>query len=583
MSTNRRGRSAVRPHTLCASTEGASLSQAKRGKAKFTLANQALLAVIGLLTTIAATHAHAASLRPSPIISALELAAPVGIVGPDAVLPLAPFAIVDFAPPNVQVGETSLMTITLINQNQAGDIVGVQLADDYPTGFSNYGGGPVIGDSCGFTEDVSAANSVILTNGTIPSGGSCGIVIEVVGTAPNIADNHTGVISSSNAPDGADASATLTVGLPAPSVAKSFDPGGVYLGGTSRMTITLTNPNSIDAITGARFTDDYPMPLGIANASDNTVVSNTCDGNLDAAAGGSTVALLGGTIPANGSCSVVINVVGANPGFVINHTGAVDSDNALSGADATGVVVVNNSPLVSAPGVTESFTPATVGPNGTSEMTITFTNPNAETIFGVQLDDLYPTGLINANSLNPIVSDTCNFNHDVPSGGAWARLSGGTIPVGPACSIVIDVVADVMASTTLTSTTSTIVSGNAEDAGGATAVLTVDASAPAVTCVLPTQVGIIGDFVSIDLASLFMPPPGWSLIYSVSNPPPGLSIAGSLLTGTLATAGTSTSTLTATSTGPGGVSASEDVMFEVLPLDELVFRDGFGDPVPQCQ
>jgi hypothetical protein len=201
----------------------------------------------------------------------------------------------------------------------------------------------------------------------------------------------------------------------------------------------------------------------------------------------------------------------------------------------------------------------------------------------VQLDDLYPMGMINANSLNPIVSDTCNFNHDVPAGGVWARLSDGTIPVGPTCSIVIDVVADVSASTTLTSTTSTIVSGNAEPAAGATAVLTVDASAPAITCVLPIQVGIVGDMVSIDLASLFMPPPGWSLIYSVSNPPPGLSMAGSLLTGTLAAAGTFTSTLTATSTGPGGLSASEDVIFDVLPLDELVFRDGFGDPIPQCQ
>src|SRR5690348_8585607 len=365
MSTNRRRRPAARPHILRAPTEGTPLSQAKRATAKFILANQALLAVAGLLTSIAATHLHAASPFPARISSALKPAASVGTVGPDAALPFAPLANIGFAPPNVQVGETSLMTITLTNENPGGDIVGVQLADNYPTGFNNYGVGAVVGDSCGFNEDVSAANSVILTNGTIPAGNWCDIVIEVVGTAPAVADNHTGVITSNNAPDGTDASATLTVGLQAPTVTKSFDPGGIYLGGTSRMTIKLTNPNVLDAISGARFTDDYPIPLGIANASDDAVVSNTCGGNLDAQTGGTTVALQGGVIPANGSCSVVVNVVGTSAGITINHTGGIDSDNAVSGAEATGTIFVNNNALVSAPDVTKVFTPSTVGPNGT--------------------------------------------------------------------------------------------------------------------------------------------------------------------------------------------------------------------------
>jgi hypothetical protein len=88
--------------------------------------------------------------------------------------------------------------------------------------------------------------------------------------------------------------------------------------------------------------------------------------------------------------------------------------------------------------------------------------------------------------------------------------------------------------------------------------------------------------IDIDLSSLFTPPPGQSLIYSATNPPAGLSLAGSLLTGTLATAGTFTTTLMATTAVPGGTTASEDVVFDVLPLDELVFRDGFGDPATPC-
>jgi hypothetical protein len=582
MATNRCGIPAERLRVLYGKTEArVHRLRTNRAKALFTHPNRVLPVLIGLLSMIAASGVDAAVSRSSSPISPPTQTARARIDIP--VLPIAPVASVDFAPPNVQVGGSSQMTIMLSNSNQGGNIVGVQLVDNYPNGIINAPSSPVFSDTCGFTEDMSVDSSANLSNGTIPAGNSCSIVIAVIGTAPGIADNHTGIITSSNAPVGTDASATLTVGLQAPVVAKSFDPAGVYLGGTSRMTIKLTNLNSTDPIIGARFTDDYPTPLAIANAADDTIVSNTCGGSLDAAAGDITVALTGGTIPANDSCSVVINVVGTSDGFTTNHTGPVDSDNALSGADASGDVVVINTPLVNAPDVTKTFTPATVAPGGSSQMTITFSNPNAETIYGVQLDDFYPGGMINANSLNPVASDTCNFNHDVPTSGGWAKLSGGTIPIGPACSVVIEVVADVMASTTLTNTTGAIVSGNAESTAGVTGVLEVDSGAPTVTCVLPTQVDIVGDMIAIDLSSLFMPPAGQSLIYDASNPPPGLSIAGPLLTGTLATAGTFTSTLKATTTGPGGMSASEDVMFEVLPLDELVFRDGFGDPVTPCQ
>lgn len=89
MSTNRRGIPAARPHNWCASANGTRLSQATRAKTRFTRANQSLLAVIGLLTSIASTHLQAAAPRLSPMISALELSARVGTVGPSAALPFA--------------------------------------------------------------------------------------------------------------------------------------------------------------------------------------------------------------------------------------------------------------------------------------------------------------------------------------------------------------------------------------------------------------------------------------------------------------------------------------------------------------
>ncbi len=127
------------------------------------------------------------------------------------------------------------------------------------------------------------------------------------------------------------------------------------------------------------------------------------------------------------------------------------------------------------------------------------------------------------------------------------------------------------------------------DASGAcvaaTVSVTINQQAPTVSCVLPKQVDVVGDAVSLDLSLLFTPPAGQTLSYSATNPPPTLSIMGSLLSGTLTASGTYTSALNATTTVPGGASASENVIFEVLPAGEILLRDGFdtGTASQPCQ
>jgi hypothetical protein len=116
--------------------------------------------------------------------------------------------------------------------------------------------------------------------------------------------------------------------------------------------------------------------------------------------------------------------------------------------------------------------------------------------------------------------------------------------------------------------------------------VTIDPNAPTITCVLPRQVDVVGDSVNIDLSLLFAPPANESLSYSAMNVPPSLSIVGSLLTGTLQASDVSfspyASTLSAT-TVPAGVSASEDVVFQVLTTGEILLRDGFDGPGSSSQ
>ena len=68
-----------------------------------------------------------------------------------------------------------------------------------------------------------------------------------------------------------------------PSVNLSFSPSNIVIGGAgSQMTISMSNPNA-QAITGIAFTDSYPA--GMANASLNPILQNSCGGVLTAAAG----------------------------------------------------------------------------------------------------------------------------------------------------------------------------------------------------------------------------------------------------------------------------------------------------------
>jgi len=83
----------------------------------------------------------------------------------------------------------------------------------------------------------------------------------------------------------ADATDELTVTSDAPTVQKQFDAleaSSIVAGGTSTLTVVLTNPNAI-ALTGAAISDTYPAGSGITNSA---VAITDCGGTLTSAVGG---------------------------------------------------------------------------------------------------------------------------------------------------------------------------------------------------------------------------------------------------------------------------------------------------------
>ena len=349
----------------------------------------------------------------------------------------APVVSKSFSPVSIAKSGTSTLTITVQNNNNAA-MTGVAFTDTYPAGLVNTATPTVTATpaTCTFTTLTATAggNSFALTGGSIPLNTACLYTVKVTSATEGSYLNSTGAVTSTNYGIGSAASATLTVTPSSPTVAKSFNPATITAGATSVMTITLTNPNTSAAITGAAFNDIYPA--GMTNTS-SASAATTCVGTVTAANNGNSVQLSGATIPANSSCTVTVNVTSALGGIYTNSTGTVTTTNANSGTAATATLTVTGPPLV-----TKAFATSPVAQGGTSVLTITLTNPNASTaLSAIGFTDTYPVNVV--NNAVPAASTTCGGTVTAVAGGPSVALSGGSLAAGASCTVTVTVTSSV--------------------------------------------------------------------------------------------------------------------------------------------
>ena len=206
--------------------------------------------------------------------------------------------------------------------------------------------------------------------------------------APEVGDTITlsaSMTSPSCSPGGGNQctdSATYTVGIFAPpSISKSFSPSSVAVGGTSTLSFTLGNTNGT-SLTAAAFSD--PLPSGVQVAATPSA-SNTCGGTFAPTAGAATVSLSGGTIPANGSCTLSVNVTATTAGAKNNTTSAVTAT-ATGGFGLTGNIATSTLTVTATVPTTlvmNSVTPNSVAFGSSGPVTFTATLTRNDTSAGV--------------------------------------------------------------------------------------------------------------------------------------------------------------------------------------------------------
>lgn len=379
-----------------------------------------------------------------------------------------------FAPTQIPVNSTTLLTFTITNSDPTLTITGVSFTDSLPAGLV------VVGESgtCGGGTITAVAGTISLTGATLAGGASCTFNVTVQGTTPGIKANVSGPVTSDQSLNGNTASSSVTVLLP-PSISKTFTPNKILPGATSTVTLTITNPNSFAALTGVAFTDT--LPAGLVVATPNGLTSN-CGGTATATAGSGTISLLNGLLAASASCSVTATVT-APEGIYLNSV-QVTSTNGGPGNTATATLFVARPPVT-----TKTFGAVAVPVGQPVSVTFSITNPNAVvTLTGIAFTDNLPAGLVVA-SPNALAGACGGGTITAAAGSSSITLTGASLGPGATCTFSVNVVSKFTG--VYTNTTSTVTSNEAIPGSAASAVIAIgdffqlhtvaNASAPAGT------------------------------------------------------------------------------------------------------
>lgn len=436
-----------------------------------------------------------------------------------------------FSPSTINANGVSTLTITLSNPDASVATLTAPLIDNLPAGVV-VAALPNVSSTCagaGTPTALAGGSTVTLPAGrSIPANGSCTLSVDVTASLGGTYINTipAGGLVTSNGNNAAPAIATLTViGLvPPPTIGKSFNPSSINQGGVSTLTITLSSAHSVIATLSSPLIDN--LPSGVVVAALPNVASNCGGAGAPlATAGGSSVTLPAGrTIPANGSCTITVDVTAALAGSYVNSipVGALVTSNGNNPAPAVATLTVIP-PGPAAPILGKAFNPSTINAGGISTLTITLSNPNPTVAtLTAPLVDTLPVGVLVAPT--PNVATTC--------GGAGAPLAvagtnsvtlpaGRTIPAGGSCTLSVDVTAALGGTYINVLPIGALVTSNGNNAAPALATLTV------VSPILQPALGKAFNPTTINAGGIS------TLTITLSNPEPTLATLTAALVDTL--------------------------------------------------
>src|SRR6185369_1688288 len=293
----------------------------------------------------------------------------------------APTLTKTFGVASILAGGNTTLTLTLGNPAaNAGNLTVVSTDDTFPSGLTlqntTFTFTPA---ACGTVTKISGAasaagdNNIRFTAGTIAAGATCRVAMNVSSSTAGSITNTTAAPTTSGPAviSGTAATAALII-YAKPTVSKAFTDATISSGGSTTMTLTLTNPNALP-LTGVAISDTYPLNLRNLNAT----TGGTCTGTKTASANATnpgTLTLGGGSLAANASCTITVTVTSSVVATYPNTTGPLTSTETPT-ADNTATDTLNV--VATGLALTKTFSQSQVqaGPaNASLNMIFTITN-----------------------------------------------------------------------------------------------------------------------------------------------------------------------------------------------------------------
>ena len=258
-----------------------------------------------------------------------------------------------------------------------------------------------------------------------------------------------------------------SVTQPAPTIQKTFLTKPIAVGGTSSLQFTVSNTAAGNqALTGIAFTDVLPAGLSVSNGTASCGGTN----NVTITASTRTIAMVGGSLASNASCSFSVSVTGVTAGSYDNVTSFI-----LSNESGTSTNLATDSITVVAPPViNKSFSPTAIFTNGSSTISFTVSNPNStSSLSGIGFTDspLSALGGLVVATPNGLTGSCGGGTITATAGSTSISLSGATLAANASCNFSVNVTATTAGSKVNTTSAVTSTEGGNGNIGSATLVV----------------------------------------------------------------------------------------------------------------
>ena len=332
-----------------------------------------------------------------------------------------------FAPGTIGPGSTSALTFTI---SAATAVTDLAFTDTLPAALTFADpASATLGSGCDPATSVSAPDggaTLSFSSPRLGAGETCTVRVDVTGTSPGTHTNTSSDLTSSAGTSG-PAVADLVIDTSRPGFSKGFSPESVAPGGTTRLTFTIDGSQT-DNLPDLSFSDDLPAGTSVATTPN---VTNSCNGTVSAPPGATTISLFSGSLDAESTCEIGVDVTVEGGGTFVNRSGVLST----SAGDA-GFAVDEVTAALDPIGLTKRFLDP-VPPGATTDLEFTLRNSTRETATDISFtDDLEATLTGLEAALLPL--QPCGSGSSI-TGTSLLTFVGGTLASGDSCTFSVRV------------------------------------------------------------------------------------------------------------------------------------------------